>query len=314
MWRRAQVLAICVLASASLLSCSKTKRTELVLVDSDRNRNIEYTVRLPGADGASPLVIISHGTRGHYSDHRWLADALVESGFAVAALNHPHDTRRDQSPAGMIRVWDRPVDVSFLLTSLLNDPRWSESIDSERVGAAGYSSGGHTAISLAGGIFDPELMGEYCASDRKGPECDLAETADLVDIDFTDAGNSYRDQRIKVVFAMAPALGPGMTEEGLAQIDIPVGIVTAKDDELITPAHHAEFYSRHIPDADLRFVPNGGHFVFVTACTVMPTIVYFFIAEIDMCGREIDVDRESVQAGVAGLAVEFFGNNLAAPK
>ena len=310
MWRIAQAPSICVLVSASLLSCAETQQANSVLVDASRNRSIQYKVWLPRVDGPAPLVIISHGTRGHISDHRWLADALVESGFAVVALNHPHDTRMDSTPAGMLRVWDRSLDISLLLTSLLNDPQWNESIDVERIGAAGYSSGGQTVIALAGGIYDPVLMGKYCASDRKGPECDLAE---IVDIDFTDAGRSYRDERIKAVFAMAPPLGPGMIADELAQIEVPVGIVTAQDDDLITPAHHSEHYARHIPDAQLTLVPKGGHFIFVTTCAIVPTIVDFFIKEIDMCGREIDIDRESVQKNVAGLAIEFFETKLVSP-
>jgi predicted dienelactone hydrolase len=151
-------------------------------------------------------------------------------------------------------------------------------------------------------------MGEYCTSDHKGPECDLAE---IVDIDFSDAGNNYKDERIKAVFAMAPALGPGMTAEGLNQIDIPVAIVAAKDDDLITPAYHAEHYTRHIPDAQLTLIPKGGHFVFVTTCTFIPTVVDFFITEIDMCGRNIELDRATVHADVANIAVEFFDNHLA---
>jgi hypothetical protein len=46
----------------------------------------------------------------------------------------------------------------------------------------------------------------------------------------------------------------------------------------------------------------------------MPFIVDLFITEIDLCGREIDVDRNSVQPEIANVAVEFFKLNLAATK
>jgi predicted dienelactone hydrolase len=110
---------------------------------------------------------------------------------------------------------------------------------------------------------------------------------------------------------MAPALGPGMIAEALEGITIPVGIITAEDDELITPEYHAEHYAKHIPNAALITVPKGGHFVYVTTCTLMPFIVDLFITEIDLCGRDIDVDRERVQADIAKYAVAFLTLHLA---
>jgi predicted dienelactone hydrolase len=314
MWRVNSKILLGLATITCLVSCSEPRQNDLVVVNPETGRSIEYKIWLPTSDGPAPLVIISHGTSGHNSDHFWLADALVDNGFAVAALNHPHDTRMDRSVAGLIRVWDRPVDISFLLSHLLEDPQWSKSIDASRIGAAGYSSGGYTVIALAGGIYDPKLMAEYCDSDQKGPECDLAETVDIDSIDFSDAGGNYRDERIKAVFAMAPALRPGMLADGLAKISIPVGIITSKDDELITPAYHAEHYARHIPNSTLASFPKGGHFVYVTTCTIVPSIVDFFITEIDLCGREIDVDRESAQIDIANIAVDFFSLNLAETK
>jgi len=303
-----RMILLGVLLSAGLTSCGKPPSNDLVVINPDTNRSIAYKVWLPEAEAPAPLVLISHGTSGQYDNHLWLAEALVANGYAVAGLNHPHDTTMDRSDAGLIRVWDRPADISFLISTLLNDPRWNKSIDASRIAAAGFSSGGQTVIALAGGIYNPELMGAYCTSDHKGPECDMAE---IVDIDFSDAGNNYKDERIKAVFAMAPALGPGMTAEGLSQIDIPAAIIAAKDDDLITPAYHAEHYARHIPDSQLTLIPKGGHFVFVTTCTFIPKVVDFFITEIDMCGRNIELDRATVHADVANMAIEFFDQKLA---
>jgi predicted dienelactone hydrolase len=311
MRRVGSVILLGLAAAAYLTSCSEPGQNDLVVVNPETARSIEYKIWLPETDEPAPLIIISHGTSGHNSDHIWLADALVQNGFAVAALNHPHDTRMDRSVEGLIRVWDRPVDISFLLSHLLEDPQWSKSIDRSRIAAAGYSSGGYTVIALAGGIFDPRLMGEYCNSPQKGPECDLVKSTEVATIDYSNAGRNYRDERIKAVYAMAPALGPGMLADELAKISIPVGIITAKDDGLITPANHAEHYARHIPNATLEYFPKGGHFVYVTTCTIIPSIVDFFITEIDLCGREIDADRESVQIDIANTAVKFFSLNLA---
>jgi predicted dienelactone hydrolase len=293
------------LAFFCLFACSQADPVESTIVDTSRNRSIEYKLWLPNTQQLSPLVIISHGTYGHYSDHRWLVEKLVKHGYVVAGLNHPKNTRNDRSVEGIIRAWDRPPDISFLLTSLLENPKVNTLIDPHKVAIFGYSAGGHTAFALAGGIYDPDLMMAYCESAEKGPDCDLVEEMDFSTIDFSGARESYKDSRVKAVFAMAPALGPGMTPGSLANIDIPVEIVVAADDELVIPDHNAYHYSRHTPAAELKIVPKGGHFVFVE-CGFMMSIVDFFLDDIDMCGREIDVDRVLVQAEVAEQAIEFL--------
>jgi predicted dienelactone hydrolase len=293
------------LAFFSLLSCGEADLAESTIIDTNRNRSIEYKIWLPKTRQPAPLVIISHGTYGHYSDHLWLVETLVKHGYVVAGLNHPNNTRKDRSLEGIVRAWDRPPDISFLLTSLLKNPKVNKLIDPDKVAIFGYSAGGQTAFALAGGIYDPDLMMAYCESAKKGTDCDLVEEVDFSTIDLTGARESYKDSRVKAVFAMAPALGPGMTPGSLANIDIPIEIVVAADDELVTPDHNAHHYARHTPAAELKIVPKGGHFVFVE-CGFMTTIVDFFLDEVDLCGREIDVDRVLVQADVAILAIEFL--------
>jgi predicted dienelactone hydrolase len=43
-----------------------------------------------------------------------------------------------------------------------------------------------------------------------------------------EADNSYRDERVRAVFAMAPGLAPVFTLESLGKISIPVAIATGK--------------------------------------------------------------------------------------
>ncbi|MGI9308657.1 MAG: alpha/beta hydrolase family protein [Gammaproteobacteria bacterium] len=308
MWSPRYSLIIGSLALLGLSACSGPKTPSRTIVDTDRSRSIDYELWLPTSAGPAPLILVSHGTGGYYDDHQWLVDVLVQNGFAVAVLNHPGDHRMDRTPEGLLRAWDRPGDVSFLLTELLDDPQSASAIDVDRIAAVGYSSGGYTVIALAGGVYNPQMMGDYCTSELRGRECDLAEPTK---VDFSGAGGNFRDPRIKSVFAMAPALGPGMTVEGLAAIEIPVGIITTEDDDLITPAHHAAHYAENIPGAELSTVPKGGHFVFVNSCTIVTTVIDIFIEEVDLCGREIDVDRATVQIEVATIVVEFLQDNLA---
>src|SRR4051812_4848761 len=110
-----------------------------------------YTVRngkLP--QGRLPLIIISHGTGGGRLTLEWLAQALVQNGFIVAAVDHWGNTYDNKIPIEFLKPWERPQDISFAITSLLRDTAFKTAIDEQRIGAAGFSYGGYTVVALAG--------------------------------------------------------------------------------------------------------------------------------------------------------------------
>jgi predicted dienelactone hydrolase len=256
-----------------------------------------------------PLVILSHGSGGEYYNHTWLIDSLIENGFIVAALNHPMNTTRDNTDEGVISVWHRPRDISVLLDYLLNDSNWVNVIDENRIGAAGFSSGGYTVLALAGAIYDPELMSAYCTSQERGKDCELA--TDSSNVDFRDSSASYKDERIKSVFSMAPAVGSSITKESLAEIELPVFIIASKDDELVNPKQGAIRYAENIPLSDLVLLPSGGHFIFLE-CNAITAVVDWFNSELDLCGTKFNVDRDEIREMVSAKAVSFFNDNLLA--
>ena len=233
-------------------SCTAPVDNIGIIEDSSRDRSIPYQIWLPKAEAdvvKFPLVILSHGSGGEYSNHTWLIDSLVENGFIVAALNHPLNTTRDNTDEGVISVWHRPRDITLLLDYLLKDSKWVDVIDENRIGAAGFSSGGYTVLALAGAIYDPELMSSYCTSQERSKDCELA--TDSSNVDFRDSSASYKDERIKSVFSMAPAVGSAIRKESLTEIELPVFIIASKDDELVSPKYGATRYAENIPLSDL---------------------------------------------------------------
>ena len=46
--------------------------------------------------------------------------------------------------------WDRPRDLSVLIDKLLAGPRFGSRIDPRRIGVAGFSIGGYTALATVG--------------------------------------------------------------------------------------------------------------------------------------------------------------------
>nr|ADH59415.1 esterase/lipase [uncultured bacterium] len=291
-----------------LLLTSCVKVPDGTLQDDLRNREIKFAVWVPESTEPAPLIVLSHGSGGHYSNFNWLTRVLVEHGYVVAAVNHPFNTTGNDTPEGVARAWDRPPDLSLLISELLSNPEWAAAIDSTRIGATGFSSGGYTVLALAGAVYDIDQMHAYCNSTEAGPECGLAVALPAAD---PDASSLLKDPRIKAVFAMAPGWGAATRSDSLEAIDIPVKIVAAEDDEILIPAHHAVYFDELIPDSVLVMLPKGGHFIFLS-CSPMTRVADWFIDRFNLCGIGIDVDRDAVQKETAALAVQFFDQHLRA--
>lgn len=258
-----------------------------------------------------PLLLFSHGDRGGKLNQSWLAEDLAGHGYLVLSIEHWLNTRLNNVPEATMRAWERPLDATFAIGALLADPTWGPRVDPARIGAAGFSSGGYTALALAGARYAPIQMGEYCSSPQAGPDCWLANQVDVLNFDFSGAAKSYRDERVRAALAMAPALGPGMIAESLKAIGVPVMIMASQDDEIVPYRWHAQRLAREIPGAKLETLPTGGHFVFMPECT-LAGVVFTYTNKYDVCGRRHDIDRAAVHARLAAHARRFFGAALTA--
>ncbi|HXQ37593.1 MAG TPA: prolyl oligopeptidase family serine peptidase, partial [Anaerolineales bacterium] len=100
-----------------------------------------------------PLVLLSHGTGGAAIQMMWLGHYLASRGYIVAAVNHHGNTAAEpqRAPQGFLLYWERAKDLTSVLNELLADSMFGPRIDRNRIGAAGFSLGGYTVISVAGG-------------------------------------------------------------------------------------------------------------------------------------------------------------------
>ncbi len=292
------------IAVVFIVSCGRAP--DGTIEDTQRNREIPFAVWVPDTSQPSPLIVLSHGSGGHYSNFSWLTKILVDNGYVVAAVNHPFNTVRNNTPEGIARAWDRPPDLSLLITEVLSSDVWADAIDSSRIGAVGFSSGGYTVLSLAGAIYDIERMHAYCSSSDRGRECELSSALPLTDL---AASKSAKDPRVDAVFSMAPGWGAATTPESLAAIDIPIKIVATEDDEWLKPERHAIYFDRYIPNSELVMLPKGGHFLFLS-CDFITRVADWFIDQFNLCGRGIEVDRAVQQEEVAAWVVQFFNRHL----
>ncbi len=217
---------------------------------------------LPLAAGAEPvrgngrLVVLSHGTGGSTWVHADLARALVRAGFVVALPLHRADNYRDRSdaPGALER---RPHEVSAAIDAVAADARFAPLLALDRVGVFGFSAGGHTALTLAGGRWSYERFRRHCdehlAEDFAfcvGPITALdGGVLDglkqwiarlVIDLRFRDdTPRGHVDPRVAAVVAAAPAAAV-FDLDSLAQPRVPLALATAGQDRWLRPRFHAE--------------------------------------------------------------------------
>jgi len=268
-----------------------------------------------------PMIVLSHGTGGSALTMAWLGEALAAQGYIAVAVNHPGNNGAEAYTAlGFSTWWERARDLGVVIDSMLADAMFGGHIDSTRIGAAGFSLGGYTMMEIAGGVNDPQAFLDFCASPHadgicKSPPEFPALIEDFQRLSKSDpefqaalrhAGDSYRDPRVRAVFAMAPALGPAFRPASLAKIAIPVMIVAGQSDANVPIASSAKYFAANIPGAKLTIFPsNVAHYVFLDACTEAGRK-----AQPLLCTDGEGVDRDAVHAKTAALAVEFFRATL----
>jgi predicted dienelactone hydrolase len=264
-----------------------------------------------------PLVLLSHGTGGSAVQMMWLGHYLAARGYIVAAVNHHGNTAAEKNyvSQGFLLYWERARDLSAVLDKILADPVFGPHIDRKHIGAAGFSLGGYTVIAIAGGRFNSSQFDSFCHSPEKdftcGPQPEFAdapkifaqlkENDPVVKESLRHSHDSFRDPRIKRVFAISPALGSGFRAADLVQVTVPVSIVVGAADKVAPPRTNAQRYARYIRGAKVVVLPGGiGHYTFLAECNAHGKSI------LDLCRDSASVDRAAVHRQVAEMAFEFF--------
>ncbi len=272
-------------------------QTSLTLQDSKRNRPIkteiwyptqdttginvteEYPFKLPRtsknaviATGKFPLILLSHGTGGNRISQMWLACELVGKGYIVASADHYGNTLDNKIPENFVRIWDRPMDMSFLLNHLLNDESWSASVATDKIGMAGFSLGGYTGMALAGAQIDFELLQQFADTKQGELEFTVPELGDiryLITPELVKEGNlksiDLHDERISAFALMAPALGAAFqTPEQFTGVEMPLLIIGAANDKRTPSETNARHYHQLIKHSKyIELEGEVGHYIFM---------------------------------------------------
>lgn len=127
-----------------------------------------------------PVVLLSHGTGGTAASLGWLARRLAAAAWAVLGVDHHGNAASEpHCAAGFICWWERSRDLSLALDMLATAGPFAGRLDQDRVVAAGFSLGAHTALALAGAITDMRLFAAWI--DGRPGACGPREFPDLAD-------------------------------------------------------------------------------------------------------------------------------------
>ncbi len=284
----------------------------------------EFAPRL----GGFPLIVLSHGTGGSAIQMAWLGTQLARAGYISVAVDHPGNTSNGKmTPEGMALWWERATDLSDVIDGMLADDEFGRRIDRTRIGAAGYSLGGYTVLELAGAKTDIAAFFDLCrpksdadsnAGGGDAAVCHVPEMRGMGSISdilaavrktsgesLARSGESYRDPRVKAVFAMAPALGFTETPESLRAMKVPVEMVVGDADKTAPPRDNADSLRNNIHGARETVLPGVTHYAFLDECTAQGKQ-----ALPQYCVDPPGMDRAAVHAETVQLAIPFFDKAL----
>lgn len=225
----------------------------------------------PPAAGKYPLVVLSHGYRGNWSNQIWLASALAHKGYIVAAVNHPGSTPHDRSPQAAAQLWQRPVDLRRAIDGVIAHPERFGAVTDGRIAVVGHSLGGWTALEIAGARFDPERFAQDCDAHPQLSSCTVY--AQMKPAGTTEAkaalGADWRDARVTAVVTLDLGLSRGLTDQSLATLPVPALVIAAGVPSRELPAGlESANLAKRLPAASSRYleISDASHFTFMSMC------------------------------------------------
>lgn len=283
-------------------------KQSLTMNDSSRDRTFASDLYLPETktEQPLPLIVISHGLGGDLTTFAYLAEHLASHGFAVAVPEHPG------SNAGQIKSWlnnldldnvippeeliDRPLDIQFLLDKLAED-YGNQQIDTDNVGMVGQSLGAYTTLALAGAPLNWSTLEENCDQIDKWNLSFLIQCL-AVQLPDEDRDFNLKDERIKSAIAIDPLTSSVFGQKSLAQIDIPLKIISGSSD-FVTPALTEQiipFTWLTTPEKYLVLLTEGTHFSTLDEST----------AGISLPAWVLGPDQKIAQIYMKQLALAFY--------
>ena len=214
---------------------------------------------MPGWSGRLPRIELAVAVGCHGVDALELAieigaraeaDALAESGFVVAAANHPGTSTWQREPEAAAALWQRPEDLSRLIDAVLADPRFAD--------------------ALAGGRFDLSRHSANCALHAGRADCRLMRESGVgVAPGSAEAlGATLGDPRLRAAISFDLGLTQALDPDSLNAVAIPVLVIGAgRAGPLLPVEAESRALAAALPSATTTYLePALGHYDFLGVC------------------------------------------------
>ena len=268
---------------------------------------------------ARPVILFSHGFGGAARMMGWFGTALARAGYIVVAVDHPGNNGVDKMTiAGAVMPWDRVQDLRAALGAAKADPAIGPHVDLQRIGVAGFSAGGFTALVSVGARVDMNRFLAFCRSHPTdgvcAPQKEFSVTMDEarralasppLAAEAAHAGDDHTIGGVRAAFAIAPAMVQALPPTDLARIRVPVAIILGDADPVAPPGTNGLVAAKAIPHAELKVLPGVGHYDFLGTCTVAG------VAAMPLCA--IAAPQDQTHRAAIDMAVDFFGRTLGSP-
>ena len=267
-----------------------------------------------------PVILFSHGFGGTAQMMGWFTTNLARAGFVVVAVDHPGNNGRDKMTApGAVMFWDRPEDLRVALAAVRADPILAPHLDMRRVGVAGFSAGGFTALAAAGVRVDPDLFIAFCKAHPDDGVCKpqkefpitideafkALQTPEL-QAELAHARDDHTIPEVRAAFAIAPAIVQAFEPASLANLKTPVAIILGDADPVAPPHTNGGVAARAIPGAELKVLPSVGHYDFLGVCTQAA------MEAVPLC-NDLKVQQDRTHQAALTMAFGFFVKHLGRP-
>lgn len=266
-----------------------------------------------------PVILFSHGFGGTARMMAWFTLPLARAGYVVIAVDHPGNNGADKmTVGGAIMFWDRPGDLAAALKAVEADPTIAPHLDPHRLGVAGFSAGGFTAIAATGARVELPRLQAFCNANPTDGICmpqkefplsteqmlAASQSPELAP-EVARSGDDHAIPGVRAAFAIAPAIVQALDPPSLTADETPIAIILGDADPVAPPATNGLVAARDLPHAELKVLPGVGHYDFLATCTPAG------VAVVPVCADKVPQDPTH-QAAI-DMALAFFARTLGAP-
>jgi len=269
-------------------------------------------------DARRPVILFSHGFGGTARMMAWFTLPLARAGYVVIAVDHPGNNGNDKMTVGGAMLWDRPGDLAAALDAAGADPTIARHLDLGRLGVAGFSAGGFTALAATGAHVDVARLQAFCnANPTDGicmPQKEFPLSTEQMLAAFRSpglapeaahSGDDHSIHGVRAAFAIAPAPIQMLDAASLKADETPVAIILGDADPVAAPDTNGRFAARDLPHVELKELPGVGHYDFLATCTPAG------VAATPACAHKV-AQNPTHQAAI-DMALAFFAKTLGAP-